>query len=669
MLRNKKFTWTVKKRVKKIYPSVTELMMDQTTTMLSGESTDSGFLAKAAPILMADPEQANVAGFAGAASPKEEAHFIAIPFPKNYSWQKPSEVVSEDHDIPDAMSIYNDEEATGALQVTTKRKADVAKHLGFTCNVCRNAISGFRYTCVQCSDMDLCGACEADKAHGDHYMLRIPIPKPAAEIYAVLSSIRRQLMTLEPQIESNKSVESDNIMRFMSEIKSSFGGVEGMTAIDKEADKIGKEADVFGKKANVIDKEADVFGKKADLVGKEVDEFGKEGMEADVFGKEADLVAKEADVLGKGTDIFDKETDEVGMEADLVGKKAEVILTKSDVIVKEADVVGKKAKAVRKKADVVGKKADVVGKEADAVSKKADVVGKEADAVSKKADVVGKEADAVGKKADAVGKGTDIVDMEADVAGIEADLPAPDQQQQQDKSVSAKPEAKATDLQGLDPLAAKKRRVKDVGAPKAKRAKHSDKPDDAVPSTSHEPIYGNNGRERKSRPNNKSDDKELKMMTLEAQMEFPDERWRWGSEEFVIHDRRMAVENNPYVNQVCFRAVARPLRRAAPPRSAHRSGSRSASRSASRTARRSSSHFSYRSAHRPAHRSGRRTANPPTQTTSYTNTSGPNTYSSTVTTAGRNTVASAAISSNMGRLRFVLRLPSSVLKRRPNLLV
>ncbi|KAJ2943644.1 hypothetical protein O0L34_g16757 [Tuta absoluta] len=61
-------------------------------------------------------------------------------------------------------------------------------------------LSSFRYTCVQCVDVELCCACEARQAHAQHYVLRIPGPRPQSEVEEVLSRVREAVgMVLFPR--------------------------------------------------------------------------------------------------------------------------------------------------------------------------------------------------------------------------------------------------------------------------------------------------------------------------------------------------------------------------------------------------------------------------------------------------------------------------------------
>lgn len=49
-------------------------------------------------------------------------------------------------------------------------------HIGIVCDACDKDIYGFRYKCLQCSDYDLCGECEAKGLHPEHCMIRITTP-------------------------------------------------------------------------------------------------------------------------------------------------------------------------------------------------------------------------------------------------------------------------------------------------------------------------------------------------------------------------------------------------------------------------------------------------------------------------------------------------------------
>ncbi|KAI5637895.1 THAP domain-containing protein [Phthorimaea operculella] len=79
----------------------------------------------------------------------------------------------------------------------TRTSSDTQKHdFGIKCSNCRLKITGFRYTCVQCVDVELCGACDARGAHADHYVLRIPGTRPKDEVNEILSRVRATVKVL-----------------------------------------------------------------------------------------------------------------------------------------------------------------------------------------------------------------------------------------------------------------------------------------------------------------------------------------------------------------------------------------------------------------------------------------------------------------------------------------
>ncbi|XP_030033898.2 uncharacterized protein LOC115450068 isoform X3 [Manduca sexta] len=112
-------------------------------------------------------------------------------------------------------------------QTHRKETEDVNINDSVQCISCARLITEFRYTCVQCSDLDLCGACEADRAHHQHYVLRIPADRPAAEVKFVLATLRRYLPTLDPKTVSEP--DWDGPLSIKSEIKSECEDDEEMT--------------------------------------------------------------------------------------------------------------------------------------------------------------------------------------------------------------------------------------------------------------------------------------------------------------------------------------------------------------------------------------------------------------------------------------------------------
>ncbi|XP_073958531.1 uncharacterized protein isoform X2 [Choristoneura fumiferana] len=75
---------------------------------------------------------------------------------------------------------------------------DTVLHEGYNCNLCLSSISGYRYTCVQCDDVDLCAACEAAGAHAAHYVLRVPRPRPEEEVEELVKELRNILKKRPP---------------------------------------------------------------------------------------------------------------------------------------------------------------------------------------------------------------------------------------------------------------------------------------------------------------------------------------------------------------------------------------------------------------------------------------------------------------------------------------
>ncbi|KAJ2943512.1 hypothetical protein O0L34_g16623 [Tuta absoluta] len=131
-----------------------------------------------------------------------------------FSWMKPVEVIDETEalvppePVPsinlevDSYSQEQDEEmfpkdkdwSWGDKKGCIGEGESGAGHHGYQCNICGADISGFRYVCVQCVDFDLCAVCEAERKHDQHYVLRVPQPRPNSEVMAVLRTIRRALV-------------------------------------------------------------------------------------------------------------------------------------------------------------------------------------------------------------------------------------------------------------------------------------------------------------------------------------------------------------------------------------------------------------------------------------------------------------------------------------------
>ncbi|KAI8425764.1 hypothetical protein MSG28_011547 [Choristoneura fumiferana] len=87
------------------------------------------------------------------------------------------------------ISMYKDE-----VEQSSKNDQTGGETLDYKCNRCGEKITGFRYTCVQCVDWDLCAACEAHATHDTHYVLRVPGQRPYKEVQAILTAVRQQLL-------------------------------------------------------------------------------------------------------------------------------------------------------------------------------------------------------------------------------------------------------------------------------------------------------------------------------------------------------------------------------------------------------------------------------------------------------------------------------------------
>ncbi|KAJ2943642.1 hypothetical protein O0L34_g16755 [Tuta absoluta] len=91
----------------------------------------------------------------------------------------------------DAELNSNDDISSDEDPQTRTSASDTKGHdFGIECSNCRGKVIGFRYTCVQCVDVELCCACEARQAHAQHYVLRIPGPRPQDEVDEMLSRVR-----------------------------------------------------------------------------------------------------------------------------------------------------------------------------------------------------------------------------------------------------------------------------------------------------------------------------------------------------------------------------------------------------------------------------------------------------------------------------------------------
>ncbi|XP_049881852.1 uncharacterized protein LOC126377868 isoform X3 [Pectinophora gossypiella] len=120
-----------------------------------------------------------------------------------FSWQRASAVVPGDADDV-AGAEYEMEAEMFEAPAPRARAREQSLHEGYRCNGCGGSIVGFRYNpcagcrfryvCVQCADVDLCGACEAAGQHMRHYALRVPGPRAYDEVAAVLHRVRQALL-------------------------------------------------------------------------------------------------------------------------------------------------------------------------------------------------------------------------------------------------------------------------------------------------------------------------------------------------------------------------------------------------------------------------------------------------------------------------------------------
>ncbi|XP_052753034.1 uncharacterized protein LOC113519412 isoform X2 [Galleria mellonella] len=141
-----------------------------------------------------------------------------------FSWQKKAPIVcDEDVCDPDGwdtyedLSMYNDDSPNADEENNQHVESNVPQmHEGYTCNGCEGTISGFRYTCVQCEDYDLCEACEARHLHMQHYMLRVPGPRPQGEVKLIINTIKRTLN------ESTVEVKDELITNIKEEVDEAF---------------------------------------------------------------------------------------------------------------------------------------------------------------------------------------------------------------------------------------------------------------------------------------------------------------------------------------------------------------------------------------------------------------------------------------------------------------
>ncbi|KAI5633292.1 THAP domain-containing protein [Phthorimaea operculella] len=124
----------------------------------------------------------------------------------HFSWMKPVEVIDDNEPAepppPDPVpsinlevDSYSQEQDQEMFPKDKEKEGEGGdSHPDYQCNICGKDISGFRYVCVQCVDFDLCASCEYMRGHDQHYVLRVPQPRPNSEVLFVLRTIRRALV-------------------------------------------------------------------------------------------------------------------------------------------------------------------------------------------------------------------------------------------------------------------------------------------------------------------------------------------------------------------------------------------------------------------------------------------------------------------------------------------
>ncbi|XP_060807455.1 uncharacterized protein LOC106143482 isoform X6 [Amyelois transitella] len=140
-------------------------------------------------------------------SPSPSHSDVPEPEPMAFSWQNTEHIIVEKDNL-DTDNIQPNENAPDSMQdekchktlteaATREEEYRKEKHTGFSCDYCLGDIVGFRYTCIQCENFDLCAACESRLVHPLHYMLRVSMPKPYNEVRRVITAIRDKLAKLE----------------------------------------------------------------------------------------------------------------------------------------------------------------------------------------------------------------------------------------------------------------------------------------------------------------------------------------------------------------------------------------------------------------------------------------------------------------------------------------
>jgi len=82
------------------------------------------------------------------------------------------------------------------------------EHEGVFCHCCQSQLRGFRYKCLTCANVDICGACEDKGMHPRHDMIRISTQRVFPN--ELFDKIRRLYQDYEAEIMKNEDESSDN---------------------------------------------------------------------------------------------------------------------------------------------------------------------------------------------------------------------------------------------------------------------------------------------------------------------------------------------------------------------------------------------------------------------------------------------------------------------------
>jgi len=83
------------------------------------------------------------------------------------------------------------------------------EHPGINCNCCQQQVRGFRYKCLSCTNVDICGSCEDKGMHPNHDMIRISSAESlSTNVFENISRLYNETMKLkkaspEKELEEN----------------------------------------------------------------------------------------------------------------------------------------------------------------------------------------------------------------------------------------------------------------------------------------------------------------------------------------------------------------------------------------------------------------------------------------------------------------------------------